>query len=194
MNKFRHYYGIDISKDVFDVIDESGHHYQFSNHREGFKSFLKILSGDNCCVMEATGVYHVRLADYLYQNGVFVSVVNPLIIKRYIQMNSRRIKTDKADAEMICKYARAVHPQPYKPAPEYVKESRILAENMDLLIKSRTMLKNRLHALTHKSDKLRTVLMAPVRKAIHDLTEQIDRLEKELLELVKEEEGDLFTR
>ena len=44
MRKIRDCVGIDISKDVFDVIDEKGHHHVFSNDYEGFKSFKKILT------------------------------------------------------------------------------------------------------------------------------------------------------
>lgn len=38
MNKSTKFYGIDISKDVFDVTDQSEVHYQFSNDYRGFKS------------------------------------------------------------------------------------------------------------------------------------------------------------
>lgn len=194
MDKFSNYYGIDISKDVFDVMDSRGVHKQFLNQKEGFKAFVKFVERNSCVVMEATGVYHTQLADYLYSKKVFVSVVNPLVIKRYIQMNLRRIKTDKADAEMICKYAQHHELFPYKPAAVYVKESRIISENIDILIKSRTMFKNRLHALKHKSAKHRSILVDPIKKTISDLTKQIQKLEKELKNLIEENEPDLFSR
>jgi hypothetical protein len=41
MDKFSNYYGIDISKDVFDVMDANGKHLQFTNDQAGFKLFLK---------------------------------------------------------------------------------------------------------------------------------------------------------
>ncbi len=34
-----------------------------------------------------------------------VSVVNPLSIKRFIQMKLAKVKTDKSDAKAICDYA-----------------------------------------------------------------------------------------
>lgn len=55
--------------------------------------------------MEATGYYHYRLAQFLYKNGVLVSVVNPLSVKRFIQMKLAKVKTDKNDAKAICEYA-----------------------------------------------------------------------------------------
>jgi len=43
MNKFSHYYGIDISKDVFDVMDEQDAHYQYEYDLSAFKRFCKQL-------------------------------------------------------------------------------------------------------------------------------------------------------
>ena len=87
MTKDRHYLGIDISKDVFDVCDNSHRFYQFKNNLAGFKRLAKLLDSNTVCVMEATGYYPIRLAYFLLEAGIGVSVVNPLKIKRYIQMN-----------------------------------------------------------------------------------------------------------
>ena len=45
--------------------------------------------------MEATGVYHLRLAYALNKIGVFVSVVNPLSVKNFSRAVMCRTKTDK---------------------------------------------------------------------------------------------------
>jgi transposase len=57
--------------------------------------------------MEATGYYHYRLAQFLYKNNVMALVVNPLSVKRFIQMKLAKVKTDKSDAKAICEYAMA---------------------------------------------------------------------------------------
>ena len=139
MNKFTNFYGVDISKDVFDVMDQNGIHTKFSNNIKGFRMSLKRINENPIVIMEATGVYHVQLADFLFEKSIPVSVVNPLSIKRFIQMNLRRIKTDKADAEMICKYGQMNDLNRYIPSPIFIKEARIITENIDLLLKSRTM-------------------------------------------------------
>lgn len=54
--------------------------------------------------MEATGYYQYRLAQFLNANGFLVSVVNPLSVKRFIQMKLTKVKTDKSDARSICEY------------------------------------------------------------------------------------------
>ena len=84
MSKYTEIYGVDISKDVFDVYGQETGHKQFKNEDRGFISFLKSLPKSSLVVMEATGYYHYRLAQYLYKQGVFVSVVNPLSVKRFI--------------------------------------------------------------------------------------------------------------
>ena len=79
-------------------------HLQFTNDVSGFKSFAKVLTSNHWCVMEATACYHYQLALYLFDDGVTVSVMNPLVIKRFIQMRLNQVKTDKSDAKMICQY------------------------------------------------------------------------------------------
>ncbi|NOW05481.1 transposase [Clostridium beijerinckii] len=48
-------------------------------------------------VMEATGAYHLPVFSYLKEHGIFVSVINPLVMKKYADMALRKGKTDKND-------------------------------------------------------------------------------------------------
>ncbi len=93
MNKYNETFGIDISKDVFDCYGSKQGHLQFKNSELGFKKFHKTLSKNSLVVMEATGYYHYRFAQFLYKKDVSVSVVNPLSIKRFIQMKLAKVKT-----------------------------------------------------------------------------------------------------
>ncbi len=104
MNKYKEIFGVDISKDVFDVYGSKSGHNQFKNAAPGFKSFLKNLPKESLVVMEATGYYHYRLAQFLFKQLILVSVVNPLSVKRFIQMKLAKVKTDKSDAKAICEY------------------------------------------------------------------------------------------
>lgn len=70
MNKDMIYFGIDISKDVFDVMDSNGTYFQFSNDFKGFEKFLKLLGKSSHCVMEPTGYYHYKLAYFLIENNI----------------------------------------------------------------------------------------------------------------------------
>jgi transposase len=73
--------------------------------------------------MEATGPYYCRLASFLHQHQVPVSVVNPLVIKRFTQMRLVRVKTDKADAMLIAQYGELEKPTLWQPVPELLSKA-----------------------------------------------------------------------
>ena len=66
---------------------------------------LKALDGETRVVMEHTGRYYEAVAKALHEAGLFVCAVNPLLIKEYGANSLRRVKTDKADAVKIARYA-----------------------------------------------------------------------------------------
>ena len=43
MHKGTLYFGIDISKEAFDVTDSNNRYFQFENNHRGFKKLLKLL-------------------------------------------------------------------------------------------------------------------------------------------------------
>jgi len=62
------------------------------------------LGADTRVVMEATGRYHEPVAQMLCEMGIFVTVLNPLLIKQSGGGSVRKVKSDKADALKIAKY------------------------------------------------------------------------------------------
>lgn len=54
--------------------------------------------------MECTGRYHESMANALLQAGLFVSVVNPHLIKNFGNNSLRKVKSDPADAKKIARY------------------------------------------------------------------------------------------
>ena len=61
-------------------------------------NYLKSLDGETRVVMEHTGRYYEPVARFLHEEGIFVSAVNPKLIKDYGNNSLRKVKTDKADA------------------------------------------------------------------------------------------------
>ena len=55
-------------------------------------------------VLEATGNYHKPVTFVLHDAGLFVSVVNPILIHDYDNNSLRRVKTDRKDAVKIANY------------------------------------------------------------------------------------------
>ena len=125
MNKNTEIFGIDISKDVFDVYSHQLGHQSFKNDAQGFKSFIKTINKDVLVVMEATGYYHYRFAQFLHKNKIKVSVVNPLSVKRFIQMKLAKVKTDRSDARAICEYGRMNEVPLYTALTDVQAECRI---------------------------------------------------------------------
>jgi transposase len=66
---------------------------------------LMSLQGETRVVMEATGSYHLPVAWMLQSAGLYVSVVNALLVHDYGNNSLRRAKTDKKDAVKLANYA-----------------------------------------------------------------------------------------
>jgi transposase len=192
MNKDRKIYGIDISKNVFDVYCQTTGHVQLNNDEKGFKSFLKHLPKTALVVMEATGYYHYRLAQFLHKNGVRVSVVNPLSVKRFIQMKLSKVKTDKSDAKAICQYGEITDLPLYNALTDVHAECLQLFRLLDNYIKQRTATKNKLHGEDVLGIPSQFVYRSLKRQLKH-LDKEIGMLEQRLLELVKQDQQHQLT-
>ena len=78
-------------------------HHTSSELRE-LAASLKSLDGETRVVLEHTGRYYEPVAQMLHDAGIFVSAVNPLLIKQYGNNSLRKVKTDKADSVKIARY------------------------------------------------------------------------------------------
>lgn len=121
---YRIYLGIDISKLWIDLAFKQNQKYQhlkISNNEFGFQQLLKFIQENQinideiyaCC--EATNVYYLALATFLFENHISISVVNPSVIKYYAEQNLRRVKTDKQDAKLIADFCEHNQPALWQP-------------------------------------------------------------------------------
>lgn len=146
------YTGIDISKSFFDVATARQGKYEFnkfSNDGQGFGSLLKVLPASSHVVMEASGPYYLQLACYLAGHDIAVSVVNPLVVRRFCQMRMSRAKTDKKDAMMIAEYGKTEKPGLWQVPKQHVITLQQMEALMAGLNKERTALGNQLESFTH---------------------------------------------
>jgi transposase len=187
MNKYKEIFGVDISKDLFDVYGSKIGHNQFKNAASGFMSFLKNLPKESLVVMEATGYYHYKLAQFLCKQGVLVSVVNPLSVKRFIQMKLAKVKTDKSDAKAICEYGQINEVPLYTALTDVQSECLQLFRLLDSYLKKRTMTKNKLHGEAVLDIPSKHVYRSLTRNKKH-LDTEIASIETKLLSLVKQDQ------
>ena len=183
--------GIDISKEKFDVCFSfqycSYSSRSYSYNAEGIKLFLKDVPSDSICIMEATGVYHLRLAYALNKIGVFVSVVNPLSVKNFSRAIMCRTKTDKADARQLVDYARRMELTEWRPTPDgYIRIQQIY-RSIELFLSNITQCENQLEAIDN-SPVCDSKLCRMLRKHIKTLYKQITQLEKQIEDLIAEDD------
>lgn len=65
---------------------------------------IRNLDGDTKVCMEHTGRYYEPIATWLSDAGIFVSTVNPVLIRNFGDDSLRSPKTDKADSKKIARY------------------------------------------------------------------------------------------
>ena len=110
---------------------------------------LKSLPGETRVVMEHTGYYHAPVAVALHEAGIYVSVVNAMLVHDYGNNSLRRAKTDRKDAIKLANYAL----DHWLSLPRYlpVGDTRLMLKTCyrqyELFSKMRTMQKNNLIAL-----------------------------------------------
>lgn len=110
---------------------------------------LKSLAGETRVVMEATGNYHTPVALVLQSAGLYVSVVNAMLVYNYGNNSLRRAKTDKKDAIKLANYGL----DHWLTLPRYIPEedTRMMLKNCyrqyQQYTKVQTILKNNLISL-----------------------------------------------
>ena len=108
---------------------------------------------DTRVVMEATGRYHEPVAALLHSEGIFVSVLNPLLIKQSGAGSLRKVKSDPKDALKIAKYGLDNWStlREYTPMEAIRQQLKLCARQCDLYSKNIVMLTNNLISLSDKT-------------------------------------------
>ena len=106
--------GIDVSKrkSTAAILNVQGEvicsPFEFSHTKSGFEDLLSHVKGyprdEVKFIMEATGIYHLALLEFLKSKGYFVHVANPLLIKKFFDAEIRKGKTDRKDALKLSLY------------------------------------------------------------------------------------------
>ncbi|MBD1431187.1 MULTISPECIES: IS110 family transposase, partial [Sphingobacterium] len=180
--------GIDCSKDYFDIAvlkeGKLAFKSRFANNSKGFMDMLPHIVGTHVA-MEATGPYYFQLARFIYDSGVKVSVVNPLVIRRYAQMRRSRAKTDQKDAMVIAEFAQMTTPKLWAPATEVIQSIRNLETYLQGLKQRRQMLSNQLHAF-QAAGIIEDLLYNEIKEEVESYDKRIKDKELQIEGLIKQ--------
>ena len=150
--------GIDVSKgkSMIAIVQPFGvvvaEPFEVSHNGQALSELVervKRLPGETKVVMEYTGTYYEPIANALHNAGIFVCVVNPLLIDDYNTNRVRKVKTDKKDAFKIANYALSkwLELREYIPAEDTRKTLKVLNRQYTQYNKILIMQKNNLIAL-----------------------------------------------
>lgn len=168
-------------------------HKSFPNTEKGFDlllNWIEKLTGSSAgvhYVMEATGVYHEKLAHYLHGKQLVLSIVLPNKISNYFRTLETKTITDKTAGEAICRFGLERKLDSWKPARAGYKSIRQLTRERDQLVAMRTIVKNQLHAEQAGFEPHEGSLVR-IQKKIDFLNEQEQEIKAEIAELVKKDE------
>lgn len=144
--------GIDVAKAKLDCAlrlpDGKLRSKVIENNLKGFQTLTEWLGKHGATTphvcMEATGVYWEAVAEYLSNQGMIVSVVNPAQIKAFGTSRMVRTKTDKVDAQLIAMFCFERCPDPWQ-APSLGEQAlRAMVLRLESLQTMRTQESNRL--------------------------------------------------
>jgi len=137
-------------------------------------------------VMEATGVYHEKLAYYLDDQGLDVSIVLPNKISNYFRTLDVKTVTDKTSSEAIAQFGLERQLESWKRPKEIFKKMRQIARERDQVVAERTLVKNQLHAEQTEADP-NTSTLKRLKKRIALLDRQEKEIKKEIEGLIKQD-------
>jgi transposase len=97
-------------------------------------------------IMEATGVYHEKLAYYLSDRGLQVSIVLPNKISNYAKTLETKTITDKTASIAICQFGLEKKIDIWQRPKKIFRDIKQLSRERDQIVTERVVAKNQLHA------------------------------------------------
>ncbi|MCH7411824.1 IS110 family transposase [Belliella sp. DSM 111904] len=165
----------------------------FKNNDKGFIKLIKW--AEKCAsaeieilfVMEATGVYHEKLANWLYERSKKVVIVLPNKISNYARTLDIKTITDRTAAEAISRFGLERNLETWQPPRQIFRKIKQLTREREQIVAERTIIKNQLHAENSEAfPNLGTLKRLNMR--IKLLNQQEKEIKKEISDLIREDE------
>ena len=176
--------GIDVSKRTLDVciLREDaleGESFAVTNDQEGVEEILSRLAEKpgasvELAVMEATGRYERLAATMLAASSISVAIVNPRQARDFAKAIGQLAKTDKIDAFVLARFARAVEPRASVIPDEEAQALQGILARRRQLIEMLVSEGNRLQMTSVKA------LAKRIRAHVQWLEKEIERIDSDL--------------
>jgi transposase len=176
-----------------DLIPDMYGYKTFANTDKGFEAlviWVKKSSEQSLgvrYVMEATGVYHERLAYFLEAKGYDVSIVLPNKISNYFKTLEGKTITDKTASQAITRFGLERNLDNWKRPKEAFKKLRQLTRERDQIVAERTMVKNQLHAENAEAEP-NEISVSRIKKRIVFLNKQEKEIKADIQTLIDQDE------
>jgi len=171
--------GVDVAMETLQIAhaDSAAADARVANRRAPIRAWLAQLPPGSRIAMEATGRYHLLLAELAYAQGMIVYVLNPCDLRHYARAVGLRGKTDRVDARLILRYlvreGSALHP--YVPPTPAQREIDQLLRRRATLVNAKTQLRLSLQGLALCASDL-TVLLKRLDAMITKLEQRLRQL------------------
>lgn len=181
--EIRYFCGIDVSKNSFSVAVKNGQflikNKSFSMDREGFERFEELIFSykDSLITeMEATGIYHQNLFNFLINRGYNSCVVDPYRVAKFFKFRSNKpTKTDKKDSKTISEFLE----EEVKNNPSFMQEKQDERFNLRYLVREK-------ERITQSIAKTKTEIKRIVSLAFPELEVKTSIFSKEILGILYE--------
>ena len=181
--EIRYFCGIDVSKNSFSVAVKNGQflikNKSFSMDKEGFRRFEELIFSykDSLIAgMEATGIYHQNLFNFLQNRGYNSCVVNPYRVSNFFKFRSNKpTKTDKKDSKTISEFLE----EEVKNNPSFMQEKQDERFNLRYLVREK-------ERITQSIAKTKTEIKRIVSLVFPELEAKTSIFSKEILDILYE--------
>lgn len=193
--------GIDVSKDTLEVClcaldSEIATHALasecFQNNPRGINRLTQWISKnriqglDLAVIIEATGVYHERMAYHLHEQNYKVIIVLPGKMNAFFKSTNKRTIHDKISARLIAEFGLTRKLDPWTPPTPILRKLKGLVRERTQLLKELSVIKNRKHAMQVSNCTLESTLKRN-NLLIKTIQSQIKEIEQEIKLILKQD-------
>lgn len=167
---------------------------KFTNTLNGYKAFdtwLKKYQKDKSVplkiTVEATGIYHEKLAYYLHHKGYHVCVVLPNRSRKYLASLGLKSKTDKLDAKGLAQMGAEQNLKSWQPFSDHIYELKTLTRHRSRIQKMITRTTNQIHAHQRMGYVTKSVIRQ-LKQLLKTHKKQLTAVEQEIEKVLQKDE------